>query len=527
VTIGVANFDGMAADASPSIYDRRPRALKNAILAAAACTSILVPATDTIYLPALDSVRKSLGGTIDEVAASVSVYMAMVGVFSLLWGPLSDRYGRRRPLILSLVLYLLSTAACPFSPTMTSLIILRAVEGAVVCASVTVAQGVVADTFAPHERGTALGLFFLPLLVGPIVAPIMGGALSGWQDWRATFYLLLVLGALILPIVCWLPETHHYFAYHVFEAMGGGPGAAAGVGANGGRGEAPPEAEVEADEARPGVAGEADPAAASAEPASASANVPAAAARPAAVPHDEFGLPRMEPPWVPLTFMVEEKLWPFVALSGANFGVMFMALTMLPTFLAAPPYSLSATMIGLCYIPIGLTMMAGSICGGILSDRAGAAAPGVVAARLVPSILGSLALPVGCLVFGFVLHQGGSLAVVLILGHSLIGFGQAVYMAGFMAYLTTVKGRQASGASAGSMTINFVIAAMLISAAPPLFLALGTHGLFALSAGLHLAVTANAGFAQRRIYAAGVAEASAASAASAQDSKLAAVAAAL
>ena len=493
----------MAADvAAPSIYDRRPRALKNAILAAAACTSILVPATDTIYLPALDSVRRSLGGSIDEVAASVSVYMAMVGVFSLLWGPLSDRYGRRRPLILSLVLFLVATAACPFSPTMTSLIVLRAIEGAVVCASVTVAQGVVADTFAPHERGTALGLFFLPLLVGPIVAPIVGGALSGWQDWRATFFLLLVLGALILPIVCWLPETHHYFAYREVEAKGG------------------PRAE---DKARPDDEGEAGgPGAADAGPtaAAAAASEPAAAAaRPAAAPHDELGVPQMEPPWVPLTFMVEEKLWPFVALSGANFGGMFMSLTMLPTFLAAPPYSLSATMIGLCYVPIGLTMMAGSICGGILSDRAAATAPGVVAARLVPSIIGSLVLPVGCLVFGFVLRQGGPLTVALILGHSLIGFGQAVYMAGFMAYLTTVKGRQASGASAGSMTVNFVLAAVLISAAPPLQAALGTHGLFALIAGLHLAITVNAGLAQRRFFAAGIEEASAARA---QEDKLAA-----
>ena len=195
-----------------TVYDLRSRAAKNAILAGAAWISLLTPATDTVYLPALVSVRASLGGSEDAVTASVSVYMACVGLFCLVWGPLSDRFGRRAPLIGSLACFIAFTAACPASPGIGALIALRALEGAFVGSTISVTQGIVADTFAPHERGTALGYYFLPLLVGPIVAPIVGGALSARFSWRATFWLLLALGGVLLAVALLLPETHPHFA---------------------------------------------------------------------------------------------------------------------------------------------------------------------------------------------------------------------------------------------------------------------------------------------------------------------------
>ena len=200
------------ASLAATVYDLRSRAAKNAILAGAAWISLLTPATDTIYLPALPSVHDSLGGGDDAVTASVSVYMACVGIFSLVWGPLSDRFGRRAPLLGSLALFLAFTAACPASPSIGALIVLRAFEGVFVGSTISVTQGVIADTFAPAERGTALGLFFLPLLVGPIVAPIVGGALAAAFSWRATFWLLVALGGVLFVVALLLPETHPHYA---------------------------------------------------------------------------------------------------------------------------------------------------------------------------------------------------------------------------------------------------------------------------------------------------------------------------
>ena len=128
-----------------SIYDLRTPRRRLQILLAAAVISSLTPFTDTIYLPALVSVRQTLSGATDDgVAASVSAYMAAVGVASLFWGPLSDYYGRRWPVFASLVLFLAFTSGCLVAPTMDALIGLRAAEGVAVAAAVTVTQSVVA-----------------------------------------------------------------------------------------------------------------------------------------------------------------------------------------------------------------------------------------------------------------------------------------------------------------------------------------------------------------------------------------------
>ena len=129
-----------APDEPVSIYDLRPRTLQNRILLCAATISVLTPVTDTIILPALLSVSTLPGSTADTSAAIISAYMGALGVCNLFWGPLSDRFGRRRPLLLTLVLYLGVTVACIFAPSAASLLGLRAAQGAVTGATVSVTQ---------------------------------------------------------------------------------------------------------------------------------------------------------------------------------------------------------------------------------------------------------------------------------------------------------------------------------------------------------------------------------------------------
>ena len=116
-SIPTAGETSAAAATAVSIYDIRSTKARFSILIAAAIISSLVPFTDTIYLPALSSVLNSLSGaTTDGVAASVSIYMATVGIGSLLWGPIADKFGRRRAILVSLVAYLVFTVACIFRP---------------------------------------------------------------------------------------------------------------------------------------------------------------------------------------------------------------------------------------------------------------------------------------------------------------------------------------------------------------------------------------------------------------------------
>jgi len=433
-----------------SIFSLHSASAQNWILLGAASLSFLTPTTDTIILPALVSVGSALpGATPDTAAATVSAYMACLGICNLVWGPLSDYAGRRRPLFLSLALYLILTVACIFAPTAQALIALRAAEGAVTGATISITQGIVSDVFAPARRGTALGLFFVPLLVGPILAPVIGGLLTTAMDWRAVFIFCAALSAPMLAIVCVLPETQHWHLlrqrrHQQLQQLARTSEAAA----------LPLTAEE--------LAGE--------------------------VP-----LPRMTAPWTPLVYLLDCSLAPHTLLAAVVFGSLFVSLTVFPGLLAAAPFNFSPAVVGACYLPIGTLMMAGSVLGGRLSDAAAAAHPRRPSARLVPSLLGACCMPAGCLVFGWgawaAQARGGSLAVVLV-GHVLVGIGQASYGPGFFAFVTATKQRNAAGAAGAALAVSFAVAGAFISAAVPIQAALGIGALFSIVAGVNVAAIA-------------------------------------
>lgn len=249
------------------------------------------------------------------------------------------------------------------------------VQGAVVGSTISITLGVVADAFSPSERGMAMGIFMIPLLVGPIAAPVIGGALSAAFGWQSLFYLLAVLGALLFLLALTLPETHHHIVLSARRAASTGT-----------------TAPVEDEEL--------------------------------------IVKPTFQAPWKPLAYLVEGEILPYVALSAALFASMFVSLTQLPLLLAAPPYSLGESATGLMYLAIGGTMMVASVVGGAASDhannvavaraRAVAAASGkpifypAPAVRLLPNAIGALMLPAGCLIFGLVLANGGWTMIMIV-----------------------------------------------------------------------------------------------------------------
>jgi DHA1 family bicyclomycin/chloramphenicol resistance-like MFS transporter len=116
----------------------------------------------------------------------------------LVAGPLSDRFGRRRPLLVGLVAYLLTSLACAFAPSVAVLVVLRLVQGLAGAAGLVIARAVARDLY----EGRRLVLFFsrLTLISGlaPVVAPVLGGQLSRVMSWRGIFVVLAGFGALLL-----------------------------------------------------------------------------------------------------------------------------------------------------------------------------------------------------------------------------------------------------------------------------------------------------------------------------------------
>ena len=163
-------MDGQAKEGmlDVSIHHLYHPTTRNLIMVACAGVAMLTPFTDTIYLPALSAVADAFDTTDSMVSLTVSIYLASVGVGQLMWGPLSDYYGRTRVLYVALLLYEAFTIGCIFCSNITQLIILRSIEGFVVGSTIVSAQSIIADVFAPDERGTAMGAFLVFLSPFPL-----------------------------------------------------------------------------------------------------------------------------------------------------------------------------------------------------------------------------------------------------------------------------------------------------------------------------------------------------------------------
>ena len=154
------------------------------ILATGALIAMLTPFTDTVYLPVLEGLRTDLNTSEFLVSLTVSIYLASVGIGQLVWGPLSDQLGRLPVLIACLIAFEGITIAIIFAKDITAVIIERTFQGLIVGSTILSVQGIIADIFPPELRGGAMGAFLGPMLIGPIVAPLIGGGVGQVFGWR-------------------------------------------------------------------------------------------------------------------------------------------------------------------------------------------------------------------------------------------------------------------------------------------------------------------------------------------------------
>ncbi|MEU0003633.1 multidrug effflux MFS transporter [Streptomyces sp. NPDC006314] len=172
------------------------------------CLTATTPLAMDMYLPSLPEVTRSLHAPAVTVQLTLTACMAGLGLGQLVVGPLSDRWGRRRPLLIGLAVYLAATALCALAPTAETLIAFRLVQGLAGAAGVVIARAVVRDLY----DGAAMARFFSTLMLisgaAPIVAPLIGGQILRVTDWRGVFVVLAAVGA-VLGALVWvrLPET--------------------------------------------------------------------------------------------------------------------------------------------------------------------------------------------------------------------------------------------------------------------------------------------------------------------------------
>jgi MFS transporter, DHA1 family, multidrug resistance protein len=169
--------------------------------------SAIAPLSIDIYLPALPMLRQTLSADEAQTLLTLSAFLIGFGVGQLLLGPLSDRFGRKRPLLAGLVLYTIASVACAQANTMAAIVFwrfLQAFGGSIVP---VVVQAMVRDLYDRNQSARILSLNMLVTGAAPIVAPLIGGQVLLWLDWRAIFWVLAGFGVLALSAAFALPET--------------------------------------------------------------------------------------------------------------------------------------------------------------------------------------------------------------------------------------------------------------------------------------------------------------------------------
>ncbi|GBF94820.1 MFS general substrate transporter [Raphidocelis subcapitata] len=395
-----------------SIYDSWTMPKRYTLLGLMSFATFLVPFSDTVYLPAMAVIEKDLKTTSTLMASTIAVYMFVVGLSALVWGPFADRYGRRRTLLIASSIFTAVSVACIFSVNIAMLIALRALQGGAVSAMMVSSNAVLADSWEPAQRGKAMGIFMIPTLVGPIAGPLLGGALSQGLGWRSTFAAMAICGGAIFLALLFFMEERIRTA-------------------------------------------EGDLAASSIQEAS---HIPE---------------PVFRAPWKPLRYLIEPAIFPHAAVTFLLYASMFSALIVLPNVLAHAPYNLSEAMIGVANVPLGVGCFIVGPFGGRWADAGARRWNSSPAGRMVPGLMSAvLVFPLSMVVYAWTLGLHMHLALPLTASF-FMGASICTFFPGVMSYVSILKQHAAAAAGGAVQAMMFICGGVFIQITPPAMAALG------------------------------------------------------
>jgi len=184
-----------------------PMSIVRILLILGALTAV-APLSIDMYLPSFPSLAQSFSVDPGRVQETLSIFFIGLAVGQAVYGPLADRYGRRRPLLVGVAIYVVASLFASFGKTIDGLIALRLTEALGGCAGMVISRAIVRDLFDEREAARAFSLLILVMGLAPILAPLVGGYILVAAGWRAIFLVLAVFG-LVGFIASWagLPET--------------------------------------------------------------------------------------------------------------------------------------------------------------------------------------------------------------------------------------------------------------------------------------------------------------------------------
>lgn len=165
------------------------------------------PLATDMFLPALTTIGHEFHSTQEQVDWTLSIFLFGFALGQIFWGAISDRAGRRLPIIAGILLYLIGCTGCSLSPSIASLTLWRLVQALGACAGPVLARAMVRDCFKQNEAARVLSIMALLMSAAPLLAPSLGGYTLLFSDWRMIFLIQGGFGAIALLTILVMPET--------------------------------------------------------------------------------------------------------------------------------------------------------------------------------------------------------------------------------------------------------------------------------------------------------------------------------
>jgi DHA1 family bicyclomycin/chloramphenicol resistance-like MFS transporter len=157
-----------------------------------------------IYLPAMPIMANELHG---DAELTITGFLIGFCIAQLIWGPLSDHFGRKKPLFVGLVLFIIGSIGCALSTDITQIVFWRVFQALGACTGPMLARAMIRDLFGRTRAAQMLSTLMVMMAIAPIAGPLIGGQMIRVTSWHSIFWLLAVIGCVMLIVICWLPET--------------------------------------------------------------------------------------------------------------------------------------------------------------------------------------------------------------------------------------------------------------------------------------------------------------------------------
>lgn len=183
--------------------------------------SAFIPLSTDVYLPALPKMVKSFHSTPSNINLTLIFFFVFYALGTMFWGPLSDKYGRKRILLTGLIIYTIASVLCVFSVSVIQLILYRILQAVGCGAATAVSTAIVKDVYSGKKRLKIIALVQSMGMVSPIVSPVLGAVILTVFSWRGVFVVLSIIGVLAVAGTLAMEETiGKYYDGSIFKAIG-------------------------------------------------------------------------------------------------------------------------------------------------------------------------------------------------------------------------------------------------------------------------------------------------------------------